>query len=633
MPTPIINSQMDSVNSTLSDLSTDLGALRTAMKNNLAHVDGAYEGMTVGYADQLVSTVGVDDQVPYNFRTAGGANDIGSYLDSNAIVGGTVAWNQLVQASREDSSFGGLTFTRQSTYSTKVSGTTDTTTNVRMTQYTNMSFISGHKYFISWGVLFPSGCNVFIHEGDRISASDKTATIWACGTTETSYPHLTYLGNTAIDVTYTLCIIDLTLAFGSTIADYLYTLESGTAGAGVAWFKKLFPKPYYAYNAGTLLSVNASSHDTIGFNQWDEEWELGNIDSDTGNNTSSSSRFRSKNYIPALPNATYYFYNGSNATYALRFYDASKAYIGAAAGQTASMTFTTPTNCYYMRFVSVQTTYGNDICINLSWDGSRNGEYEPYVKHTYPLDSDLTLRGIPKLDANNKLYYDGDTYESDGKVTRKYGIVDLGTLKWNKNTDSAYYSSQITDFKRVLTVGAVQYGSAICSKYQFTQNISNATNGVISLYFNTSYSGNRVFVFDDFTGKTSAQVKSMLSGVYLVYELATPTEETADPYTKRQVVDDFGTEEFVVTEQSGVAVPVGHQTTYPVNLKAKLEMAPDSPSQGNGDYVVRHNNGENSYVLFSEASDLPEAPTTDGTYKLRVTVSDGTPTYSWVADS
>lgn len=30
---------------------------------------------------------------------------------------------------------------------------------------------------------------------------------------------------------------------------------------------------------------------------------------------------------------------------------------------------------------------------------------------------------------------------------------------------------------------------------------------------------------------------------------------------------------------------------------------------------------------------MPEAPTTDGTYTLKVTVSDGTPTYSWVADN
>ena len=43
------------------------------------------------------------------------------------------------------------------------------------------------------------------------------------------------------------------------------------------------------------------------------------------------------------------------------------------------------------------------------------------VLGTYPLDSTLTLRGIPKL-ADGKLSYDGDRYLPDGTVERRYGI-------------------------------------------------------------------------------------------------------------------------------------------------------------------------------------------------------------------
>ena len=50
-------------------------------------------------------------------------------------------------------------------------------------------------------------------------------------------------------------IFDLTLMFGSSIADRIYALEMATAGAGVAWFKKYFPKDYYPYNTGTLVSA------------------------------------------------------------------------------------------------------------------------------------------------------------------------------------------------------------------------------------------------------------------------------------------------------------------------------------------------------------------------------------------
>jgi hypothetical protein len=49
-----------------------------------------------------------------------------------------------------------------------------------------------------------------------------------------------------------------------------------------------------------------------------------------------------------------------------------------------------------------------------------------------------------------------------------------------------------------------------------------------------------------------------MSGVMLVYELATPTTETATSYASPQAVIPQGTEEYVTT---GI-VPVGHETTY-----------------------------------------------------------------------
>ena len=106
-------------------------------------------------------------------------------------------------------------------------------------------------------------------------------------------------------------MFDLTQMFGSTIADYIYALEQGTAGAGVAFFKNLFLKDYYPYDAGSIVSVKPTAS--------------------TMKNADESS-------------------------------------------------------------VS-----------------------------SYPL-SGIELRGLPKLDANNNLYYDGDEFAPSGTVTRKYGI-------------------------------------------------------------------------------------------------------------------------------------------------------------------------------------------------------------------
>ena len=125
-----------------------------------------------------------------------------------------------------------------------------------------------------------------------------------------------------------------------------------------------------------------------------------------------------------------------------------------------------------------------------------------------------------------------------------------------------------------------------------------------------------------------------MNGVYLVYRLATPTTESAEPFRNPQIIDDFGTEEYVDAAYAAgtrdVKIPVGHNTQYQNNLRAKLEMAPESPS-GNGDYIVRQTGGVNAYVLLEK--ELPALPTTDGTYDLVCTVTGGVATLSWVSRS
>ena len=424
-------------------------------------------------------------------------------------------------------------------------------------------------------------------------------------------------------------IFDLTQMFGSSIADYVYTLESGTTGAGVSWFTHLFPKPYYSYNAGQLLSVNTSANITRGFNAWDEQWELGLIDTTTGGNTSSSNNIRSKNYIKILPNTTYYMsVVTSNVASNGAFYDSDKNYISAT-GSTVDGNFTTPSNAYYMRFylsAGYGRSYHNDICINLSWDGERDGEYEAYEEHVYPFDESLTLRGVPQLDSGNNLYYDGDTYEADGTVTRKYGIVDLGTITWGVGSSGAHFYVTMSSAK------SANCALTICEKFNCRTNLDG---GWASLQPNdlALYSG-ILRIYPSQTYASADAFKSAMSGVYLVYELKTPTTEEADPYQTPQIIDDFGTEEFVdygvAQSTREVAVPVGHNSIYVPNLRAKLEMAPNSPD-GDGDYIVRQSNGENEYVPLVIPNELPDMPTSNGTYTLQATVSGTTKTLSWVS--
>lgn len=556
--------------------------------DNKADQDGDYDSLTAGGAKQLLSTVYVDDNEPYNFRTAGGSADIGDRMYEE-VVGGSIVWNQFCTCPFDYVEDSGVTRTRNNDGSYTFNGTStklNNTFTLDNISEVNGSLISNHVYYCkacpSTG-LVPASSGSNIHGGiEGFSIDRGNGGLYKHTYTFTST-------NLRIDlkegdgfdnaVIYPQWI-DLTQMFGSTIADYIYSLEQGTAGAGVAWFRKLFPKPYYEYNAGELMSVKAGSHDTVGFNAWDEEWELGTLDNATGATVTSSTAIRSKNFIPVVPNANYCAHVGNPSWITECFYDSDKNFISYASTREDVASgnygvFTTPTNASFMKFRTESgvygTTYNHDICINLSWDGERNGEYEPYEKHSYPL-ANIELRGIPKLDANNQLYYDGDTYTSDGTVTRKYGI-------------RAYQS------------GDELLADAI------TDAITDGTN--------------------------------------TVYKLSTPTTETAEGFTSPQVVNDFGTEEYtdyaVEAGDRDVAIPVGHNSQYMNNLRAKLEMAPDSPS-GDGKYIVQQSNGENAYIPYTAdgrldaiEAKLPAPPSANGTYKLTATVTDGGVTYTWVA--
>ena len=605
------------------------------LSTEYAKSDGSYEGMTVGNAEQLVATVGIDDSVPYTFRTSGGSADIGDRL-TEKIVGGTIAWNQLYGAiTGYDISSGDatpLTISVSNGY-INVSGTPTELVNIDV-KPSWFDVPANHVY-----LLMPQGSGNL--RWSRVGGLGPRVVGFGCSMSKhtanfSGHARLLLEANTAYNGSVRFNGFDLTQMFGSTIADYIYSLEQANAGAGVAFFRKLFPKPYYEYNAGELLSVNASAHKMVGFNAWDEEWFTGTISTTTGVNVPSASgqTIASTNYIPVLPEMAYYFHAPANMY--VFFYDADYNFLGYHGGSVKGQVRTIKsipssnasfeTACYMKFRCDCGTTYKNDICINLHWDGERDGEYAPYVDHTYPLDSSLTLRGIPKLSADNTLYYDGDTYESDGKVTRKYGVVDLGTQNWetySSPSSGIWRTSSLSNIK--IPSSSLITANAACSKYIVMAwgPLSASYVG----YFGISSAGQMVVI--DTSYSTAESFKTAMSGVYLVYELAEPTTESADPYQNPQVVDDFGTEEYIVTEQSGVAVPVGHETTYQANLRAKLEMAPDSPD-GDGDYIVRQSNGQNSYVPITfPADELPAAPTTDGNYVLKCTVADGTATFTW----
>ena len=525
------------------------------------------------------------DTTPYLFKAVG---DVYGDRLEDKIVGGTVAWNQLAQNgdfatdgywSSYDDNY--ATYTRENkTGKIVVNSVPPEPFIVMMQNYDNNSTghspkaVVGHKYLFSADVKVSESISMQAYNSNdglpakKLCSANEWTTIIGINKAarETMYMCIrpSYIDGIKVGLTFyakNVFNIDLTQMFGSTIADYIYSLEQSQAGAGVAWFKKLFPNDYYAYNAGELLSVGGlQSHDMVGFNQWDEEWDNINVDIRNGNTAPSTTTIGSKNFCPILPSTAYYATcgktdGGSQNKYylGLIFYDENKQYISS--GYYNNLVFKTPEKARFFKIttntgtVIYGNTYNHDICINLS-NPSRNGEYEPYKKHSYPLDSSLTLRGIPKLDASNNLYYDGDEYTSDGKVKRKYGVVDLGTLTWTY--DSGGFKTSISGRKYAGDNGdngKINYVLPLSYTYQY------ALTDDKTISFNKL--DTNIWIKDSSYATTDA-FKAAMSGVMLVYELATPTTETATPYTNPQIVSKYGTLEYVTNS----IVPVGHKTTY-----------------------------------------------------------------------
>lgn len=511
----------------------------------------------VSMAKALVGGKYTLDQSPYHYRQS---PDAGA-LDEK-IVGGTLGWNQLVAVNARTDTNNGITYTYNDDGSIMVNGTA--TANSHSNIGSTLHGINNHVMVMSGCPSGGSADTYRLRDGYIVGKYDTgNGFLWK-KTNDNFIPQLLVdNGVTVSNLKFVPQAIDLTTLFGSTIADYIYSLEQSSAGAGVAWVRQYIDlDTYHEYCEPTLKSVEGlQSRDVVGFNQWDEEWELGAINAN-GTTYNSTTSIRCKNFIPVLPSTTYYMYVGANVNNSPFFYDANKTFISRNSAYIQSGTFTTPGNCCYMKIafpVAYGTTYNHDICINLS-DPSRNGQYEPYEKHSYPLDSTLELRGIPKL-SDGKMYFDGDEYSSDGQVTRRYGIqlLDASTPLVAGSVSSYYYFTVTNQAKSVKTWEA-----------NIFSNLLPANDGRTTSKDRIQYDGaGNLRIISDTDGGSFTTIEEFRTWLgqrtlMVVYPLATPTTETAQPYQSPQLAGT--TEEYVTT---GV-VPVGHESRYYEDVAEKV---------------------------------------------------------------
>ena len=133
------------------------------------------------------------------------------------------------------------------------------------------------------------------------------------------------------------------------------------------------------------INVESGTDEVIvtqtGVNIWDEETELGSIDS-SGNLIPGSTTIRSKNAIKVKPNTTYYFLSAGSNGY-IYGYDADGNFSGWGSGQINNNTFTTDANTHFIRFRMASgygTTYLNNM--GIMSDVSQT-DYVAYTGETY----------------------------------------------------------------------------------------------------------------------------------------------------------------------------------------------------------------------------------------------------------
>ena len=507
-------------------------------------------------ANGLALVTPVNDNAPYIYRPTPVKESFKALMKK--IVGASVVWNQLVDSNT-----------------------------------TSVTIASGHRYIAKI-----NGTLIF-------------------GTSD----------GTAITVSANDYFTDLTAMFGTTIADYIYTLEQATAGSGISWLQSygFFTEDYYAYKQNKLESGCVSAKKIYGknlqpFNMAEAKtlntrgtwvnntytwagvvYEVmadGSINI-SGSATENSLFYYQKTELPSncfgditisgLSSVTNMIWN---AIQLLDKDDNVIARLDGGASDKADKTFSIKDypnvkyiNVSIKRRVNSSTISGTcklQIEVN-----STATSFEPYIAPTtYPI-SPITLRGAFKL-STDKLTVDGDEYNADGTVTRKYGTETYDGSSdegWNVEQSGTTYR-----FKHTIEGAYSENGQrtpVICDKAIYISS-GNAVGGAFIYGANNSAI---LYLIIDQSITTVEAFRTYLASnpLSVIFEKATPTTEQTTPFTETEIVGS--TEEFIDYEvaQSNrdVAIPVGTDTDYYQEMK----LPPLPTTSGNHNLIYNPSTG------------------------------------------
>ena len=580
-----LNDRLTTAEGTISNHGTRLTTAEgdiDDLEADKADKTGYYGTMGAGFADvakELETSIGIEQETPISFNTVGGDSDVSTgehRLD--ALTGVSVVDNQLADFTVDltTKSVNGITIETDLTKKTiRYHGTSSAFAGCGGITSANSkeNLIVGHIYYVKllYAGTIPSGVAFSFSSFDK-----RYGDFIATATSTSQYMQTQINSATTVDFTISYKIYDLTQRYGNnTVVNAI--IGNSNQVANLLRFDPNILK-LTSYDAGTLTSSKTKELLSVGRNAFDGELEVGWINFN-GVEDSSTNTFRSKHYIRVASGQTYILSSaltGYTNMYVYE-YDINKnliKYSGSLAPTyIPSYELTLQPNTCYLRFAyykngadftnNLPSTEVNQICLYPKWDGSRIG-YEPYETHSYQLPN-LVQRGILKVDASGNVYADGDVAYPDGTGETRFAEFDLTDLPDNhiayNNTAKAWNVLVPSSTGAAKATGSNDTLNVITNYYEATtRSLGYGYDNAGKIYSNAE--GTLLYINN---GSTTTKPTGKV-----IYELATPTPITFDPFTPNIFGDDFGTFQ-ALDEDGNEANLQGFNIFYRANIAGFAE--------------------------------------------------------------
>lgn len=438
-----------------------------------ARQDGFYESMGVGTANNLYSNRGLEKTDTFIVqKSANGGNIDSGVATFNSIKGKSVAFNQLVKNGNFATKDTWVLYNLSDTTWSVENNVASIVINSMSTSYgqffQRITPISSHKYLFVASIKASANASVqwrFGSHRNNISLTTSWNTFAFLETrTDTGSDFGLYVVNTittpiTIDIKNVM-YFDLTQMFGV-----------GNEPTSVDEFIRMFPKSFYDYNSGTIMSSKSSKYKIVGFNQYD----LLNGDS----------------YIRVLNNCNYIIEGDFTK---IEYYDYDKSLVG----ENTSSSFTTPLYCSYVKVIGGNST----TCLYLNNGGAKSG-YEDYYSKEYDLPN-IELKGIGSVcdeikpngtyiqRIGTRAYQEGD--ESDSNV-----LTDKTNTLYVLTNEIAVQKPiyHFDEYTKIDEYGIQEFDSEIAQGADFLYQ-TNLKNYIFDIYERTGGDANKIALVSNY---------------------------------------------------------------------------------------------------------------------------------------